>query len=188
MRIITGEYKGRKIDNVKGADIRYTADRVKESLFSILSGIISESRFLDLYAGSGNIGIEAFSRGAKSVVFVDINPICINSVSANLERFGIDTNSPEIKLMRMNASLAIEYFRRHEMVFDIIFIDPPYRIGLVEKTLLEISSTNILAEDGDIIVEHDIKEKASSIIGKLTLIRQEKYGTTLLSFYRRVMS
>jgi 16S rRNA (guanine966-N2)-methyltransferase len=188
MRIITGEYKGRKIDNVKGADIRYTADRVKESLFSILSGIISDARFLDLYAGSGNVGIEAFSRGAKSVVFVDINPICINSVSANLERLGIDTNSPEIRLMRMNASLAIEYFRRHEIGFDIIFIDPPYRIGLVEKTLLEISSNNILAEDGDIIVEHDVKEKVSSVIDKLTLARQEKYGTTILSFYRRGIS
>jgi 16S rRNA (guanine966-N2)-methyltransferase len=184
MRVITGEYKGRKIDNVKGADIRYTADRVKESLFSILSGIISDARFLDLYAGSGNVGIEAYSRGAKSVTFVDINPVCINSVSANLERFGIDTNSPEIRLMRMNALLAIEYFRKREMVFDIIFIDPPYRIGLVEKTLLEISSSNILAEDGDIIVEHDVKEKVSSAIGKLTLARQEKYGTTILSFYK----
>jgi len=181
MRIIAGKYKGRKINNVN-ADIRYTLDRVKKSLFSILSGIISGSRFLDLYAGSGNVGIEALSRGASSITFVDIDPACISGVSANLERLGIEPNSPEIKLMRKRASIAIEYFRRHEMLFDIIFIDPPYRAGLVEKTLLEISSSNILTEDGDIIVEHDVKERVSSAIGKLALVRQEKYGTTILSF------
>lgn len=184
MRIIAGKYKGRKIDSIKGANIRYTADRIKESLFSILSGVIPDSRFLDLYAGSGNVGIEALSRGASSVTFVDIDPICIAGISANLKRLEIEPNFPKIRLMRMNALLAIEYFRRHEMVFDIVFIDPPYRAGLVEKTLLKISSQNILAEDSDIIVEHDKNEIVPFTLGQLNLVRQEKYGTTILSFYK----
>lgn len=184
MRIISGEYKGRKIDNIKGANIRYTADRVKESLFSILSGIISGSRFLDLYAGSGNVGIEALSRGANSVTYVDIDPACIAGISANLKRLGIEPSLPKIRLMRMNALLAIEYFFRHEIIFDIVFIDPPYRAGLVEKTLIKISSHNILAEDSSIIVEHDKNEEVPSVIDQLNLTRQEKYGTTILSFYR----
>lgn len=184
MRIISGKYKGHKIDSIKGANIRYTADRIKESLFSILSGIISDSRFLDLYAGSGNVGIEALSRGASSVTFVDIDPNCIAGISANLKRLGIEANPPEIRLMRMNALLAIEYFHRHEMVFDIVFIDPPYRAELVEKTLIKISSQNILAKDSDIIVEHDKNEIVPFSIGQLRLTRQEKYGTTILSFYK----
>ncbi len=184
MRIIAGKYKGRKIDSVKGANIRYTADRIKESLFSILSDFIQGSRFLDLYAGSGNIGIEAFSRGANSVTFVDIDSTCIASISANLKRLGIMPNLPEIRLMRMNALLALEYFHRHEMIFDIIFIDPPYRAGLVEKTLVKMSSQNITAENSCIIVEHDKSEIAPSVIDQLKLARQEKYGSTMLSFYR----
>jgi 16S rRNA (guanine(966)-N(2))-methyltransferase RsmD len=183
MRVIAGEYKGRRFPPVKGADIRYTSDRVKESFFSILSSTVSGSRFLDIFAGSGNVGIEALSRGAESVTFVDINPICIRAISSNLEKCRIDANSPQVRLMRMSALLAIEYFRRHETKFDIIFLDPPYIAGLVEKCLLSISENNILAKDGLVIAEHDAKEEALTDINNLVMTRQEKYGTTILSFY-----
>jgi 16S rRNA (guanine966-N2)-methyltransferase len=106
MRVITGEYKGRRLAPVKGANIRYTSDRVKESLFSILSITIPGARFLDLFAGSGNIGIEALSRGAEFVTYVEINPVCVRTISANLEHCGIGPNSSQVKLMRMEASIA----------------------------------------------------------------------------------
>jgi 16S rRNA (guanine966-N2)-methyltransferase len=181
MRVITGEYKGRRINPVKGVDIRYTSDRVKESLFSIISGIIPDSKFLDICAGSGNVGIEAISRGAEFVTFVDINPECVKTLSSNLERCGID--SARFKIMRMEASLALDYFRRHESQFDIIFLDPPYCIGLAEKIVQGISKCNILADDGKAIVEHDVKEIVPLQVNSLAMKRQEKYGTTVLSFY-----
>jgi 16S rRNA (guanine966-N2)-methyltransferase len=184
MRIISGKYKGRRLAPVKGADIRYTSDRIKESLFSILSRTVSDSRFLDIFAGSGNVGIEALSRGAESLTFVDINPICIRAISSNLEHCGIDPNPPQVRLVKMGALLAIDYLRRHKMSFDIIFLDPPYIADFIEKCLLRISECNILTEDGLVIAEHDIKENAPIDVGNLVMTRQEKYGTTILSFYK----
>jgi len=184
MRIISGGYKGRRLATVKGANIRYTSDRVKESLFSILSIMVPDSKFLDIFAGSGNVGIEALSRGAESVTFVDINPVCIRTISANLEHCGIDPNLPQVRLTRMGALIAIDYFRRHEIEFDIIFLDPPYIANFVEKCLLRISECNILTEDGLVIAEHDAKEDAPTDAGDLFMTRQERYGTTLLSFYK----
>jgi len=183
MRIITGEYKGRRLASVKGADIRYTADRVKKSLFSILGDAVLEARFLDLYAGSGNIGIEAFSRGAESVAFVDVNPACAKTISANLAHCGLSPKPPRIVLLNMGISRAMEYFRRRNMHFDIIFLDPPYHLGLVEKTLQRISACGILSTDGEVIAEHDVRENAPARAGTLLMARQRRYGTTLLSFY-----
>jgi len=182
MRIITGEYKGRRIDSVRGVDIRYTSDRVKESLFSIISGLVPESRFLELCSGSGSVGIEAISRGAESVTFVDISPICLKSLSANLEKCGVD--KARFRIMRMNASLAVNYFKRHGSQFDVIFLDPPYNVGLAERLVLDISKTDILADDGLIIAEHDVKEIVPLEAESLEMTRQEKYGTTVLSFYK----
>lgn len=183
MRIITGEYKGRRLASVKGADIRYTSDRVKKSLFSILADAVPGARFLDLYAGSGNIGIEAISRGAQSIAFVDLDPACARTISANLARCGLSPKPPRIILLNMGMSRAMEYFRRRNMQFDIIFLDPPYHFGLVEKTLQEISACGILSTDGEVIAEHDIKENAPARAGILVMTRQKRYGTTLLSFY-----
>ncbi len=100
MRIITGQFKGRKIISVKGANIRYTSDRVKESLFSILGDTIIGSTFLDLCAGSGNVGIEAISRGAESVTFVDFNPLCAKTIISNLQRCNISINDPKINVIK----------------------------------------------------------------------------------------
>jgi len=183
MRVIAGEYKGRRIAPVKGADIRYTSDRVKESLFSILRGAVPGARFLDLYAGSGSVGIEAISRGAESVVFVDLNPVCIKTISANLARCGLKPGPPRIMLLNMGMSRAMEYFRRRAIQFDLIFIDPPYRLGMVKKSLQEISACGILFHDGMAIAEHDIREDVPTRIETLVMTRQEKYGTTMLSFY-----
>lgn len=186
MRIITGEYKGRRVSPIKGADIRYTADHVKKSLFSILRDTIQEARFLDLYAGSGNVGIEAISRGAGFVTFVDVNPACAKTISANLARCKLSPSPPRIVLLNMEMSRAMAYFRRRTMQFDVIFLDPPYRLGLVEKTLKEISACGILSTDGLIIAEHDVRENAPERAGVLSVTRQKRYGTTLLSFYAEV--
>lgn len=185
MRIITGQYKGRKIIPVKGANIRYTSDRVKESLFSILSDTIIGSAFLDLCAGSGNIGIEAISRGAESVTFVDLNPLCVKAIISNLQRCNISIDNPKIKVIKTDIFKAIEYFNRNGIKFDIIFLDPPYHSGILKKAIQEISSSDIILNGGRIIVEHDIKDFVDTDTGKLIMTRQQKYGTTLLSFYQK---
>jgi len=184
MRVIAGKYKGIRLASVKGADIRYTADAVKESLFSILRDGILNSRFLDLYAGSGSMGIEALSRGAESVAFVEIKPVCAKTISLNLARCNLVQKPPEIVLLNMAISRALEYFHRHDMQFDIIFLDPPYRVNLLKESLQLISDYDILSPDGDLIGEHDIKEKASEKIGNFLMTRQKIYGNTILSFYR----
>lgn len=183
MRVIAGEYRGRRLPSVKGANIRYTADSVKKSLFSILRDAVPGARFLDLYAGSGNVGIEAISRGADSVAFVDNNRACARTISANLELCGISPEPPRIVLLNMGMSRAMEYFRRHNIQFDIIFLDPPYRRGLVGKSLKEICDCGILSADGEIIAEHDVREDAPERMGMLEMTRQKRYGTTILSFY-----
>jgi len=183
MRIITGEYKGRRLATVKGADMRYTADRVKESLFSTLRDAVPGARFLDLYAGSGNVGIEALSRGAESVAFVDINTACIRTISANLNRCGLSIDPPRIMPLNMDISRSMRYFRKREMQFDIIFLDPPYPLRLVEKSLKAISACGILSTGGMVIAECDVKENAPEQVDTLVMMRQKRYGTTLLSFY-----
>lgn len=185
MRVMTGKFKGRRLSSVRGADIRYTSEIVKKSLFSILRDFVQEARFLDLYAGSGNLGIEAASRGAKTVVFVESDPACAKTISANLAHCGLSPKPPEIMLLNMGISRAMEYFRRRNMQFDIIFMDPPYRLRLVEKTLQEISDYDILSANGRIITEHDVKEEAPAWMGTLVMTRQKHYGTTVLSFYAR---
>jgi len=183
MRVITGKYKGRRLAPVKGVNIRYTADRVKESLFSILRDEVPGARFLDLYAGSGNVGIEAVSRGAESVAFVDINAVCIRTISANLTRCGLSPDPPRIMPLKMDISRAMKYFRKREMQFDIIFLDPPYPLELVEKSLKAISACGILSTDGQVIAEHGVKENAPEQIETLVMTRQKRYSSTLLSFY-----
>lgn len=183
MRIITGEYKGRRLASVKGTDTRYTSDRVKKSLFSILRDAVPGAHFLDLYAGSGNVGIEAISRGAESVAFVDLNSACIKTVSANLARCGLSPDPPRITLLNMRVSRAMEYFRRRNIRFNIIFLDPPYHLRLVEKSLQGISACGILSNDGEVIAEHDVREDVPARVGMLVMTRQKRYGTTILSFY-----
>lgn len=183
MRVVSGKYKGRRLASVKGANARYTSDRVKESLFSILRNVVPGTRFLDLFAGSGNVGIEALSRGAEFVTFVELNKVCTKTILANLTRCGLSPQSPSIILLNMGISRAMEYFRRRKIQFDIIFLDPPYRLGLVKKSLKDISNYGILPPDGVVITEHDVKEDVPKCVGNLVMIRQERYGTTLLSFH-----
>ena len=183
MRVIAGEYKGRRLASVSNADIRYTADRVKESLFSILRDSIVQSRFLDVFAGSGNIGIEAISRGAALTTFVEANPACARAISANLERLGLSPRPDWIKLLNMRMERATRYFQKHGAEFDIIFLDPPYLKDFVERTLKRLSTSGILLEDGQVIAEHHIKEVVPEVVGNLQLTRQNVYGTVALSFY-----
>ena len=151
MRVISGNMARRKLQSPPGNDIRPTPDRIKETLFNILQPHIYGTDFLDLFAGSGQIGIEALSRGAEEVIFVDEGKLANDCIRKNLEMFeGSGTN---FEVYRMNAVSAISRLYAMKKRFDIIFMDPPYNKELEKDVILEIERNRLLKEDGMIIVE-----------------------------------
>jgi len=180
LRVIAGEYKGRRLDCIEGMEIRPTTDKVKESLFNILGNIVIDSTFLDLFGGTGGIGIEALSRGAKYVAFIDANVKSIKVLKGNLDHLNIKDN---VEVFHTDYTTAISKLYKYKKQFDIIFIDPPYRVGIAESALEEINKNPILSQSGLIIVEHDSKKDMPQRVGKLYLFRIKQYGNTALSFY-----
>ncbi|HCJ66217.1 MAG TPA: 16S rRNA (guanine(966)-N(2))-methyltransferase RsmD [Elusimicrobia bacterium] len=184
IRIIAGEIKGRKIKSVKGRTVRPLLARVKKSLFDIISRKIKDALFLDLYAGTGSVGIEALSRGAKEVVFIDNDSQAVEIIEENLKQFGFEGRA---EIIRKDVLRGLPV----EKKFDLIFIGPPYKLELILPTLKVISEKNSFAPDGWIICQHHFKEKLpeeyfspASSSGGYELFRREKYGDTILSFYR----
>ncbi len=186
MRIIAGRFKSRLIHSPKGVDLRPTADRVKESLFGILGGFIIDKDALDLFSGTGNLGIEALSRGARSCVFVDSHRPCIAVIKQNLQSLGIQ-EGVEVKFK--DAFKYIGEANAKGIMFDTIFLDPPYYKDLIKKSLLSLDNYNIIKALGIVVAEHykrdDLPDPGE--LNKLALFRQEKYGGTILSFYKKVM-
>lgn len=183
MRVITGKFKGRQLIAPKGMDVRPLADRVKESLFSILRYEIVDSIFLDLCAGSGNVGIEAFSRGAGAVTFIDKSALCIKTIIRNLQSCGISDNDPQVTVLCMDALKGLAYLSKHEVTFDIIFLGPPYHSEILLKSSQQISELGLLSQNGILIAEHHRKQYLPDEIHQLMLFRRERYGDAILSFY-----
>ncbi|GAB4234322.1 MAG: 16S rRNA (guanine(966)-N(2))-methyltransferase RsmD [Chlamydiales bacterium] len=149
MRIISGKFRNRQILTPKGLEVRPSADRLRESLFNICQNFIESSRFLDLYAGSGAIGIEALSRGAIPT-FVDLQKESISCIKKNLDSLGV---SFDYKVMQMDAMQALKFFERNGVDFDIIFIDPPYSKGNYEDLLCYIAESSVLKNSGHVFLE-----------------------------------
>ncbi|HHY93322.1 MAG TPA: 16S rRNA (guanine(966)-N(2))-methyltransferase RsmD [Firmicutes bacterium] len=179
MRVIAGSERGRRLLCPPGQRVRPTSDRVREALFDILQHRIPEARVLDLFAGTGALGIEALSRGARQAVFVDDHPTSLATVRTNLERCGLTARA---QVLRADA---VTYLRRpatQDAPFDVIFADPPYRWGGTSALLGRISPA-LLAPGGVVIYEHARKEEPPEQVGNLKRVRQQRYGDTVLSFY-----
>jgi RNA methyltransferase, RsmD family len=176
MRVITGSARGMRLETLEGDDVRPTADRVKEAEFSMIQFEIEGRSVLDLFAGSGALGIEALSRGAKSAVFVDANPEAVRIVKANLAHTGL---AQQASVAAGDYEQFLTYTRA---VFDIVFIDPPYGRGLAEKALaLAVAH---LSENGVAICEAARKDPLPEAAGRFSLIRRSNYGKTSLGIYR----
>ncbi|NLA58478.1 MAG: 16S rRNA (guanine(966)-N(2))-methyltransferase RsmD [Firmicutes bacterium] len=182
MRVITGIAKGRKLESVKGLKTRPTSDRVKESLFSILGEKAAAGRFLDLYAGSGAIGIEALSRGAPGAVFVDNSKAAVQAIRKNLERVGL---ADLAEVYQTNVERAIPILARRKLAFGCIFLDPPYLSGKAVTTLEAIDCHGLAGPETLVIVEHGKQEQLPERIGSLVLHRVQSYGDTAISFFVR---
>lgn len=182
MRITSGKFKSRAIRAPKG--IRPTLDNVRKSVFDILGSEVNGANVLDLFAGSGALGLEAISRGAGSCVFVDNNKHSINVIKENLEALGLIDNE-EIDVIFADVLKAISKFSKGESKFYLIFLDPPYYKSLVKKTLFLLDSYDILTKSGSVIAEHSKHDEVPTSVGKLKLYRSARYGDTCISFYRK---
>lgn len=178
MRIISGSHKGRRLYAPSGLDVRPTSDKVKQALFNILSDRIEGASFLDLYAGIGSVGIEALSRGANRVVFVEKSKRHVGFLKKNLSL------SPFAGRFDLFCMDAIDFLKREKTdSFNLIFIDPPYEGEEVEKALPLLGEGDMIADDGTVIIQHFHKKILAERIGRLRFIKRYKYGETVLSFY-----
>jgi 16S rRNA (guanine(966)-N(2))-methyltransferase RsmD len=183
MRIIAGIYRGRNLRSPPSMQVRPTSDRLRETLFNVLAPRIAGTRFLDLCAGSGAVGIEALSRGAAHVTFVDRSRKMCGLVEANLVLCGVPEDETEVVMAE-----AAEFLRRaarDEQKWDIAFFDPPYASAYL-PVLTVFGAGAILNDDGLLIVEHHHKNELKDEIGEIRRWRILKQGDSALSFYEQV--
>lgn len=180
MRVISGKYKNKKLITLEGNNTRPTTDRVKEAIFSMLAKHIYECDVLDVFSGSGSLGIESLSRGANKCVFNDYNKDALNVIKRNLSNiqeqyliYNLDYNSLLSKLGNENMS------------FDLIFLDPPYDLKLLNNLINLIDEFNLLKKNGIIVCESNLKEEIE-LADKYELFKEKKYGNTKIVFVRRI--
>ena len=179
MRVISGKARGLKLVAPEGLDTRPTTDRIKETLFNIIAPDIYECEFLDLFSGSGSIGIEALSRGAKKAVFVDNGKKALEAIEYNLNHTKLLENAD---IIRTEVLPAIKMLGSKNAKFDIIFMDPPYMEGLYKQTLVSILEANLLNKGGYVIAEHPAKVELPLVDG-FRIFRTKDYKTTVMSFW-----
>jgi 16S rRNA (guanine966-N2)-methyltransferase len=180
MRIIAGKNKGNILKSPKDLSVRPTSEKVREALFDILGISIKETCFLDLFAGTGAVGIEAFSRGAREVIFIEKELKCIKIIKENLEKTG---NIQNAVVYKIDFLFGLKLLVKKNYLLDYIFLDPPYGRGLVNISLLEIAKLPILRHNGLVIAQHHKKEKVMDNLNNLRLFNQRRYGECYLSFY-----
>lgn len=179
MRIIGGKAKGRRIFVPKGR-IRPTSDMLKEALFNMLPPMEGKL-FLDLFAGTGSIGLEALSRGAAKTVFIEIGFFFIEAIKRNLGICGFDSN---YEIIAAPVEKGLKLLSKRNDQFNIIFADPPYEKNLIKKTLYLLGEGYLISEDGIIIMQHSFREKLEMNADNYILTDQRRYGDTVISFLK----
>jgi 16S rRNA (guanine966-N2)-methyltransferase len=181
MRIIGGEARGRQIRLPRGCRIRPTADRIKESLFAILNSMEGRS-FLDLFAGSGNVGLEALSRGARSAVFIERDPRLAEAIRSNLRLLGIESRA---EVINADAERGMRGLAERGELFDVFFADPPYDEGFVPEFMKWLEGESLLNKNGIVVLQHSVREALEgSCAQTLVVADQRRYGDTMLSFLK----
>lgn len=179
MRIIGGIHRGRKINSLQGKDTRPTLDFVREALFNIIGQDIAGSSFMDAYAGTGAVGMEALSRGAKDATFVEKSVKACHLIRENLRSLDFLNRS---QIFNSDTLFAFEKMKLKGLTFDVIFMDPPYNSGELDKSLKFLLSSQLLKPGALIIAQYSFGE-VSDLSG-YSLMKQKKYGKTVLTFLR----
>ena len=182
MRIVAGTAKNRKIKSKKGNSTRPTMERIKEAIFSILNPYVGDSRFLDLFSGTGNMALEAVSRGVKKAIMIEDDAEALRIIIENVNNLGFQD---KCRAYKNDVFRAIEILSKKGEKFDIIFMDPPYKQELCTRVIKLISKKGILAEDGIIVAEHHFKEDLADEIGEFKKIDERDYGGKQITFFTR---
>lgn len=180
MRIISGSCKGRKLKAVPGKSTRPTTDKMKETIFNWIGPYFSEGSCLDLYAGSGGVGLEALSRGMDFVIFVDNNKNAIQTIKMNVSMCGMEG---KCEIYNNDSERALKAVIKRNLQFDLIFLDPPYKRQKLQALMGMIAAQSLVTKSGYLICEHDPEVVLPEIIGGLTRVKSANYGMTSLSMY-----
>jgi 16S rRNA (guanine966-N2)-methyltransferase len=183
MRVIAGTHRGRRLRAVGGLAVRPTSDRLRETLFNILAGKIDGSRFLDICAGSGAVGIEALSRGATEATFIERSRHACAVIAANLAALGI---ASEATTINRDAAAALKRLEQEARQFEIAFFDPPYASDIYSQVMRQLGSGNLVSGGALVIVEHRAKTPPEPEYGRLRICREVKQGESALAFYETV--
>ncbi|MEQ2529237.1 16S rRNA (guanine(966)-N(2))-methyltransferase RsmD [Robertmurraya yapensis] len=182
MRVVSGKYKGKSLKAVPGNSTRPTTDKVKEALFNIIGPYFDGGLCLDLFAGSGGLGIEALSRGVDKVLFIDRDGKAIQTIHDNLKQCQAEEQA---EVYRNDANRALKAIIKRELIFDYIFLDPPYAKQQLKEIIEVIDKNGLLNEQGLIVCEHSTDVKLPTAIQGLTQIKQETYGIITISIYAK---
>jgi 16S rRNA (guanine966-N2)-methyltransferase len=183
MRVIGGTHRGRRLRTVGGLAVRPTSDRLRETLFNILAPKIAGSRFLDICAGSGAVGIEALSRGATEATFIESSRHACAVIEANLGALGITSEATTIN---RDAAAALKGLEHDARQFEVAFFDPPYASEIYSQVMGQLGAGNLLSGGALVIVEHRAKTPPEPEYGRLRICREVKQGESALAFYETV--
>jgi 16S rRNA (guanine966-N2)-methyltransferase len=184
MRIVGGALRGRRLAAPAGLATRPTADRVRESVFNILGGRIQAEQVLDLFAGTGALGIEALSRGAGEAIFVDCGRAALAALRRNIQALHLEDR---IRIVVRDIRNGLAFLANGEVCVDLVFMDPPYDRGMILKPLADLCQSGILAPGARIVIEHSPHEQITPLPRAVYLSDRRKYGKTLVSFLDRVL-
>ena len=177
MRVISGKYKGKKIYTPR-RKIKPTSSVVRKAIFDFLGDFIEGKKVLDLYAGTGALGIEALSRGADKVVFVEKDFLCVQAIEKNVSQF----KDVQTEIVYLDVITALGLLRGSK--FDVVFMDPPYKESVIKSVLKELLNCDIVKSNSVVIVEHHKKEVIRDEVGDFILLKQKKYGETVISVFQ----
>ncbi|MBW1739816.1 MAG: 16S rRNA (guanine(966)-N(2))-methyltransferase RsmD [Deltaproteobacteria bacterium] len=184
MRVIGGALKGKRLYPVRGLAVRPTTDYLRECIFNILEGHLEGAAVLDLFAGTGSLGIEALSRGAASAVFIDKHPQAIKVLSRNVCDCFLEGRSI---ILKRNILRGLGLLKSIGHTFDLVFIDPPYDKGFAERTVRLLDRAEATSDGVSIVIEHSMREVLPEKVARFILSDQRHYGKTLVSFYKPVL-
>jgi 16S rRNA (guanine(966)-N(2))-methyltransferase RsmD len=184
VRVTGGALRGKKLHALRGLTIRPTTDYLRESIFNILAGELEDTVVLDLFAGTGGLGIEALSRGASAAVFIDKAPQAIKAITRNISLCSLETRSTVLKRDIMRG---LRFLKPIGLAFDLVFIDPPYDRGFAERTVQHLDRAESTSDETTVVVEHSTREALPKRVARFILSDQRHYGKTLVSFYRPVL-
>jgi 16S rRNA (guanine966-N2)-methyltransferase len=184
MRIISGEFKGKKLASLQGTATRPTSDRVRESIFNIIAGCVANASVLDLFAGTGALGIEALSRGATDAIFIDSSTSAVNIIQKNIIACKAEGRA---RIIRWDIAKNLKCLPSDTLASDLVFMDPPYNKNYILPALKKLLKQNVVKNGATIILEHSASEPVEHNIPGILLTDQRSYGKTLVSFLTVVL-